>query len=380
MFAVRSLNRWIKIVRVILVACMTSVVMAADPVVSNVRAAQRTGTGLFEITYDLADADTTHLTVTVAISTNNGATWFTVASSNLTGAAGAGAVSPGTGKIVVWQGSRELPLRLYPLVKARITADDTQPPPPGMVLIPAGINSGTDPEYGAYSLTNVVAFCMGATEVTKAKWDEVYAWAMANGYGFDEVGSGKELSHPVQGVNWFDCVKWCNASSVKEGRTPCYTYSGSVYKTGRNTPACNFSANGYRLPTKTEWVYAARGGLNGKRFPWGDTITHSQANYYSVSFLNYDVSPTRGFHPTYSTGGISGEPYTSPVGSFAANGYGLFDMAGNVFEWCWDATDTFRYFLGGSWYQRASGALCGSPTANSPSYGSSDRGFRAVCR
>jgi formylglycine-generating enzyme required for sulfatase activity len=106
--------------------------------------------------------------------------------------------------------------------------------------------------------------------------------------------------------------------------------------------------------------------LSGKRFPWGDTITHSQANYYSSSSYSYDVSPTRNYHPTYA---IGSRPYTSPVGSFAANGYGLYDMAGNVRERCWDwygtyatgaqtdprglASGTSRVSRGGSWNNNA---------------------------
>ena len=137
--------------------------------------------------------------------------------------------------------------------------------PEGMVAIPSGTNSGTDPDFGAYSLT-VDAFHMDATEVTKGQWDTVYNWAVAHGYSFDNAGSGKASNHPVQTVNWYDCVKWCNARSEMEGKTPCYNLS---------TWSCNFNANGYRLPTRTEGEYAARGGLQSKRFPWGDTITHN---------------------------------------------------------------------------------------------------------
>lgn len=97
---------------------------------------------------------------------------------------------------------------------------------------------------------------------------------------------------------------------------------------------CDWSANGYRLPTEAEWEVAAQGGLSGKRFPWGDTISQSQANYKASTIYAYDLSgAVNDFHPTYKTGEI---PYTSPLGSFAANGYGLCDMAGNMWQWCWD--------------------------------------------
>jgi formylglycine-generating enzyme required for sulfatase activity len=76
-------------------------------------------------------------------------------------------------------------------------------------------------------------------------------------------------------------VKWCNARSEKENLTPCYRVAGAVYKTTQNNAVvCDWSASGYRVPSEAEWEKAARGGLSGKRFPWGDTINHSYANYY----------------------------------------------------------------------------------------------------
>ena len=214
----------------------------------------------------------------------------------------------------------------------------------GMVLIPAGsftmgdtFNEGYSDELPTHTVF-VSAFNMDRYEVTKALWDEVYQWAITHGYDFDFAGSGKAPNHPVQRVSWHDVVKWCNARSEKEGRLPAYYTSRArttVYRTGRVDVLNDWVKwdRGYRLPTEAEWEKAARGGASGRRFSWGDTITHSQANYYSSSSYAYDISFTRGYHPSYANGG---EPYTSPVGSFEANGYGLYDMAGNVWEWCWD--------------------------------------------
>ena len=257
-------------------------------------------------------------------------------------------------------------------------------PPEGMTWIPGGNFSmgdskseGESDERPAHSVS-VDGFYMDQTEVTKAQWDAVYTWAVTNGYSFDHAGSGKAPDHPVHTVSWFDVVKWCNARSEMEGRTPCYTVSGNPYKTGQSAPDCNFEANGYRLPTEAEWEYAARGGLHGKRFPWGDTIAHSQANYVSSSSYPYDISTTRDNHPSYDDGGT---PYTSPVGSVSANGYGLYDMAGNVWEWCWDPSgSTTRGLRGGGWDGGASYAPCGYAGWSGPDDASYSYGLRAVCR
>ncbi len=213
--------------------------------------------------------------------------------------------------------------------------------PDNMALIPAGSFDMGNPFSTFYPITHpasVSEFYMDKYEVTMALWNQVYEWAINHGYSFDNTGTGKAANHPVYGINWYDMVKWCNARSEKEGYEPSYytdTTRITLYKTGNidiKNEWVKWDA-GYRLPTETEWERAARGGLSGKRFPWGDTISHSQANYYSAAVLNYDISPTRGFHPEFKK---EPYPYTSPVGYFPPNNYGLYDIAGNVWELCWD--------------------------------------------
>ncbi len=103
-------------------------------------------------------------------------------------------------------------------------------PPSNMAFIPAGsftmgncmnTNEGYPNELPLRAVY-VSAFYMDRYLVTKALWDEVYQWAISNGYAFDYAGAGKATNHPVQGINWYDCVKWCNARSEKEGRVPAY--------------------------------------------------------------------------------------------------------------------------------------------------------------
>lgn len=204
-----------------------------------------------------------------------------------------------------------------------------------------GQTSGDD--EGAPPVTvDLSPFYMQQLETTKAQWDEVRAWGLSNGYTDLPTGGGKASDHPVYTESWYAIVKWCNARSEREGRMPAYYINNgqtTVYRTGSvdlTSMQVKWSANGYRLPTDAEWEKAARGGVSGKRFPWGrDTISHADANYWAnSSTYEYDLNLTNGYHPSYYS--FPNKPYTSPVGSFAANGFGLKDMSGNLYEWCWD--------------------------------------------
>ena len=262
----------------------------------------------------------------------------------------------------VWRA--QIPAANTPRIFYRISAADISSAPADMVLIPAGNFQMGDTFNDSLSFwgerpVHVVAmssFYMGRHLVTKSQWDDVYNWATnrppAVRYQFDSAGVGKGPDHPVVSVNWYDMVKWCNARSEKEGFTPAY-YTASdlamVYRTGQVgiTNGCvAWNSGGYRLPTEAEGEKAARGGVTGHRFPWSDvdTIDHTRANYQgNPTKYAYDLGYA-GYDTTYYDGGNF--PYSNPVGAFAPNGYGLYDMAGNAWEWCWDGFDQ-------NWYSNA---------------------------
>ena len=259
--------------------------------------------------------------------------------------------------------------------------------PEGMTTIPQGVRIGWDTIYNmSFSLYLAKPIHVDVDEVPKAHWDAVRAWGGLHGYTDLPAGGGKGQSHPVHSVNWYDCLKWCNARSQRAGMEAVYYVDAAyaqVYKTGMPaTVYAKTNSTGIRLPTEEEWEVAARGGMNNGSFPFptdAAQIYHQLANYYSHTSYAYDASPTRGYHPTYNDGT---QPYTAPVGSFAANGYGIRDMAGNVREWCWDrhpnAAGANRATRGGSWWDFANAALAMNRMGVNPTNRSGQTGFRAV--
>ncbi len=363
----------------------------ATPTVGNLVVSQRPGTKWVDLTYDLDGGGYGLVKIVLEISGDGGET-FDVPASSATGAVGDG-IAPGGGKQIVWDAGEDWGGNVAQEMRFRLVADAGFAEIPGGGFTMGRTSGDGDTDAPPVAVT-VSTFFLQKTETTKAQWDSVRAWALARGYSDLPTGAGKGPDHPVHSVTWSDAVKWCNARSEKEGLTPCYTFGGAVLRTGAAVPEVDWSANGYRLPTEAEWEKAARGGIEGKRFPWGtDAISHGEANFQNSGGEGYQ-SGTEGYHPSFADGVA---PYTGPVGSFGPNARGLVDMSGNVLEWCWDWYDegyyaasagsidprgpgsgSARVCRGGAWSTLASDGRVARRLANSPMGRDDDLGFRVA--
>jgi formylglycine-generating enzyme required for sulfatase activity len=228
-----------KVLPLLVLAATTLCAQAAAPVVSNVRAAQRAGTHYVDIYYNVSSANSP-LTVYVAISADGGTTW-NVPVFSTQGAVGPG-VTPGNDRHIQWNAGTDWPGYFNSQCKVRITADDgTAPPAPaGMAYVPGGVlqmgdmlGDGSTSELPVHNVY-ISSFFMDRYLVARELWAAVYNYALSSGYILGN-GSFKGSNHPIQTINWYDAVKWCNARSQREGLTPCYYTDASqnnVYTNG----------------------------------------------------------------------------------------------------------------------------------------------------
>jgi formylglycine-generating enzyme required for sulfatase activity len=151
------------------------------------------------------------------------------------------------------------------------------------------------------------------------------------------VNFKQDESHPVVCVSWYDAVEYCNWLSRKEGRQPCFSGSG-------DSIICDFQADGYHLPTEAEWEFAARSRGREYKYAWGNGDPYidglKAANIRDETALRLWGKE----HVlTWWQGYDDGYLFTSPVGTYAPNELGLYDMSGNVYEWCWGWFDDGYY-------------------------------------
>ncbi|MDR1371978.1 MAG: formylglycine-generating enzyme family protein [Dysgonamonadaceae bacterium] len=244
------------------------------------------------------------------------------------------------------------------------------------------------------------------TEITQAQFEAVFT--DRGGLAYSAGGNNfacstnpnyaPSSSKPAEMISWYDAIAYCNKLSAMEGKELCYAVSGvsdwlnlkytdipgnSTNNANWDAATCNFTKNGYRLPTSSEWEYAARGGS----VRTADYTYSGSSTIGDVAWYWGDIDQTSG-NTGYGT---------HPVGGLKDNELGLYDMSGNVWEWCWNwydetfpqATPTgstastgssYRVLRGGSWLDDASNCRVSNRGYNYPYSRLNRYGFRVVCR
>jgi formylglycine-generating enzyme required for sulfatase activity len=210
-----------------------------------------------------------------------------------------------------------------------------------------GSDNGDSDEKPVHQVTINKAFFMSDHEVTQKEWVETMGTTIRQQRDMEDKSLslyGDGDNYPMYYVNWYEAIEYCNKRSIKEGLMPAYSGSGDDI-------TCNFKAGGYRLPTEAEWEWAAKGGRK--------------------DFMIYEYSGSNSVDGVAWYSGNSGNR-THPVKTKTANSLGLYDMSGNVWEWCWDWYESYKATRYWDWYGRYGGSAQTSPV------GAAEGSYRVV--
>ncbi|MGW0062167.1 formylglycine-generating enzyme family protein [Streptosporangium sandarakinum] len=212
--------------------------------------------------------------------------------------------------------------------------------PTAMVTVPAGQVTLSDRRTRCSWPVELAPYRLAAVPVTRALYEEVTG---------ERPGTARGDRLPVDGVSWQDAVRFCNTLSLRAGLTPPYRL-----RPGGEDVEWDASADGYRLPTEAEWEHACRAGTTGARYGPLDEIAWHRGN--------------------------SGERIHD-AGGRRPNAWGLYDMLGNVWEWCWDVYDpevygSYRVLRGGGWFDEHWSCRASVRRRSHPSLRIDDVGFR----